>query len=156
MVISWHGPLARYVKLRPEHAPGMPGTFSPPPRVSDPDMHYGTCVTRVPWCMTGSLTCGFFWSRWRVKRSRHSRCMHNPKFYISARGPLTRHAVSSMSGIHHISGEWIHNKSTSHILSRWPPTPCFLCGQKITIGHLCFWSVQFYRKLVANTTKLTL
>ena len=29
----------------------MPGTFSPPPRVTDPDMHHGTCVTHVPWCM---------------------------------------------------------------------------------------------------------
>ena len=26
-----HGPLARYVKLWIAHAPGMPGTFSPPP-----------------------------------------------------------------------------------------------------------------------------
>ena len=25
------------------------------PRVSDPGMHYGTCVTHVPWCMSGSL-----------------------------------------------------------------------------------------------------
>ena len=24
------------------HAPGMPGTFSPSPQVSDPDMHHGT------------------------------------------------------------------------------------------------------------------
>ena len=54
-----HGPLTRYVKLRIVHAPGMPGTFSPPPRVNDPDMHHGTCVTcvtHVPWCMPGSLT----------------------------------------------------------------------------------------------------
>ena len=43
-----HGPLARYVKLRVAHAPGMPGTFSPPPRVSDPGMYHGTCVTHVP------------------------------------------------------------------------------------------------------------
>ena len=28
------------------------------PRVSDPDMHHGTCVTHVPWCMSGSLTRG--------------------------------------------------------------------------------------------------
>ena len=28
------------------------------PLVSDPGMHYGTCVTHVPWCMSGSLTCG--------------------------------------------------------------------------------------------------
>ena len=26
------------------------------PLVSDPDMHHGTCVTHVPWCMSGSLT----------------------------------------------------------------------------------------------------
>ena len=54
---SWlHGPLARYVKLRVAHAPRMPGTFSPPPRVSDPDMHHGTCVKHVSWCIPGWLT----------------------------------------------------------------------------------------------------
>ena len=26
--------------------------------VSDPAMHHGTCVTHVPWCMSGLLTCG--------------------------------------------------------------------------------------------------
>ena len=49
------------------HAPGMPGTFSPSPQVSDPDMHHGTCVTHVPWCMPGSLTSSFLWNRWRGK-----------------------------------------------------------------------------------------
>ena len=28
------------------------------PLVSDPGMLHGTCVTHVPWCMTGSLTRG--------------------------------------------------------------------------------------------------
>ena len=51
-----HGSLIRYVKIAGAHTPGMPGTFSPPPRVSDPDIHHGTCVTHVPWCMLGSLT----------------------------------------------------------------------------------------------------
>ena len=27
------------------------------PLVSDTDMHHGTCVTHVPWCLSGSLTC---------------------------------------------------------------------------------------------------
>ena len=27
------------------------------PLVSDPGMHDGTCVTHVPWCKSGSLTC---------------------------------------------------------------------------------------------------
>ena len=55
-----HGPLARYVRLRWACAPGTPETFSPPrlqrtPLVSDPDMHHGTYVTHMPWCMSGSL-----------------------------------------------------------------------------------------------------
>ena len=62
-----YGPLARYAKLWGAHAPGMPGTFSPSPQVSDPDMHHGTCVTHVPWCMPGSLTSGFLWNRRRGK-----------------------------------------------------------------------------------------
>ena len=83
-----YGPLARYVKLRVAHAPGTPGTFSPPLRVIDPDMHYGTCVTHVPWCMPGSLTRGFLRSRWREKRSRHSWRMRNPHFYVSGKRPI--------------------------------------------------------------------
>ena len=59
--ISLHGPLTRYVQLRVAHAPGMLGSFSPPtiqmkPLDSDRGMHHGTCVTHVPWCMSGSLT----------------------------------------------------------------------------------------------------
>ena len=29
------------------------------PRVGDPGMHHGTCVTHVPWCMSGSPTRDF-------------------------------------------------------------------------------------------------
>ena len=83
-----YGPLIRYIKLRVAHAPGMTGTFSPPPRVSDPDMHNGECVTHVPWCMPGSLTSGFLWSRWRGKHSRHSPRMGNTQFYISGKRPM--------------------------------------------------------------------
>ena len=54
-------------KIAGAHAPGMPGTFSPSPQVSDPDMHHGTCVTHVPWCMPGSLTSSFLWNRRRGK-----------------------------------------------------------------------------------------
>ena len=51
-------------KIAGAHVPGMLGTFSPPPQVNDPNMHQGTCVAHVPWCMLGSLTSGFLWSRW--------------------------------------------------------------------------------------------
>ena len=66
----------------------MPGTFSPPPWVSDPDMHHSTCVTHVSWCMRGSLTSGFLLSRWRRKRSRYSRRMRNTQFYVSGKRPI--------------------------------------------------------------------
>ena len=82
-----HGPLARYVQFWVAHAPGMTGTFSPPPLASDPDMNHGRCVTHVPWCMPGSLISGFLWSRWRGKRSRHSRRMRNPQFYAFGKRP---------------------------------------------------------------------
>ena len=80
---SWHGPLTRYVKLRVAHKPGMPGTFTPPPLVGDPNTDHD--VTHVPWCMPGSLTSGFIWSQWRGNRFRHSRRMRNPQFYVSGK-----------------------------------------------------------------------
>ena len=60
----------------------------PRPRVSDPDMRHGTCVMHVPWCMPGSLTHGFLWSRWWGKRSRHSQRMRNLQFYVSGKRPM--------------------------------------------------------------------
>ena len=76
-----HGPLARYVKLWVAHAPGMPC-------VSDPDIHHGTCVTHVSWCMSGSVTSCFLWSRWQWKRSRYSRRMRNPQLNVSGKRPM--------------------------------------------------------------------
>ena len=48
-----YGPLTRYVKLRVAHAPGMPGTFSPPP--TSKENHY----LGIPACITtrASRTC---------------------------------------------------------------------------------------------------
>ena len=54
-------------KIAGAHAPGMPGTCYPSPQVSDTDMHHGTCITHVPWCMPGSLTSSFLWNRRRGK-----------------------------------------------------------------------------------------
>ena len=75
--------------VRLSSSTGMPGTFSPQPRVSDPNMHHSTCVTHVPWCMPGSLTNGFLWSRWSGKRSRHTRTrrLRNPQFCASGKNP---------------------------------------------------------------------
>ena len=91
--LAW--PLARYVELRVAHAPGMPGRFFPPPWVCDP-----TCITHVPWCLPGSLTNGFLWSLWRGERSRHSRSMRNPLFYVSGKRPIrVRFGKLSINGL---------------------------------------------------------
>ena len=58
---SLNGPLVSYVKCRLRMRRECRERF---PRyrlqmkslVSDPGMHHGTCVTHVPWCMSGSLT----------------------------------------------------------------------------------------------------
>ena len=82
-----HGPIIRYPKLRVAHAPGMPGTFSPATAVSDPDTHHGTCVTHVPWCMSGSLTSGFLLRRrWENVPGIPGTCATHDYTYL-VRGP---------------------------------------------------------------------
>ena len=80
-----HGPHTRYTKLWVAHAPGMPGTFSLPPRVSDPDMHHDMCVTHVLWCMPGLLISGFLWSQ---SQGKHTRRMRNQQFCVSDERPI--------------------------------------------------------------------
>ena len=92
IILCPNGSLARYVKLWVAHTPGIPERF---PRhrglailtygtcVTYGTSHNGTCVTQVLWCMPGSLTNGFLWSRWRGKRFRHSRRMRSTHFYAS-------------------------------------------------------------------------
>ena len=88
-----HGSLTRYAILRVAHAPGMPGTFSPPPWVSDPGMHQGLCVTHVPWCIPGSLTSGFPWSRGGNVPGILCACATRHFAYL-VRGPFTPGSVA--------------------------------------------------------------
>ena len=113
---SLNGPLIRYVKLRAAHAQRMPGTFPSPPQVSDPDMHRGMCVTHVPWCMPGSLSSGFLWSRWRGTRLRHFRRMRNPQCYVSGKGPMEEHWLLH-SALVSLYFDWIVFSSCSTILA---------------------------------------
>ena len=155
----------QYVKLRVEQTPRMPGTFSPPPRVWDPDMHHSTCVTYVPWCRLGSLTSGFFWSWWRGKPSRDSQCMGNPQFYVSGKRPMlldiydNRFHVFNQEGFQipalHQCGEMVKNANTFYVsrkahyemycqrrrcnTSPWKQCPRNICG---------FFSFGRYRKII--------
>ena len=51
------------------------------PPVSDPGMHHGTCVTHVPWCMSGTRGDG-------EKCFQQFRRMRNPQFYTSGKRPM--------------------------------------------------------------------
>ena len=89
-----NGSVARYVKLWVAYAPGMLGTFSSPARVRDPDMHHGTCVTHLPWCMPGSLASSFLWSQGGggdVPGIPGACTTRN--FYVSGKRPMMNHWV---------------------------------------------------------------
>ena len=134
-----YGPLTRYVKLQIAHAPGIPGTLSPPPRVSDPDMRHDTCVTHMPWCMPESLTSRFLWSRWRGKRSRHSRCMCNPQFYVAAKRPICMWVPQPC---HHFT----HIFLTRHLNENWNLPLCIKNTIRLTIllAH-SIWNIAYQK-----------
>ena len=71
----------------------------------DSSNSWGDCVS-VSSCMTGSLTSHFLWSRWRGKRPRHSRRMHNPQFYVS--GKRTMAGINTHGGcvLQGLTGPW--------------------------------------------------
>ena len=73
------------------------------PLVSDPSMHRDTCVTHVPWCMSGSLTHSGGENVRGIPGAWASR-----NFTYLARGPLTNsagpHMQISVSLCHIIKG----------------------------------------------------
>ena len=69
-----HWPLARCGKLKVVHAPGMPGTFSSPPTSKE--------TARVVMHVRIANP------RWQGNRSRQSRRMRNPQFYVSVKRPV--------------------------------------------------------------------
>ena len=58
------------------------GPLQRKPLVSDPGMHHGTCVTHVPWCMSGSLT------RAGGKTFPAFPAQAHPQFYVSGKRPM--------------------------------------------------------------------
>ena len=114
----------------------MPGSFSPPTWVSYPNMHHGTCVTHVPWCMPGSLTSSFPWSWWRGKRSRHSRRMRNPQIYVFGKRPID--LPSSEASLSLSSDVSLASSLTVIFLA--PASPIFFIGF-IFVEDFWFWFV---------------
>ena len=72
--LSNHGPLTRYVECGLRMCRECRERYSRDRHQRKPLV---TCMSHVPWCMSGSLT-----------RSRHSQRMLNPQFAYLVRGPL--------------------------------------------------------------------
>ena len=102
--------------------------FPPPLRVGDPDMHHGTCVTHEPWCIPGSLTCGFPGSRWRGKRSR---CMRNPQFYLPDKRPMLRSHQWYIIFCEH----YMWNINASRCCQLITVTVCYVCTFRLYMSY---------------------
>ena len=111
-----HGHLDKYVKLWVAHAPRMSKRF---PR------HRGLAI---PTCIATCVMHGwianyrFLCCRWG-KRSRHSRRMHNPQFYVSGKRPMEELRGWSALGfvIHFLAINICQNaKNTLENETSWP------------------------------------
>ena len=60
------------------------------PLVNDPEMHQARAVMHV----------GIGNPRWQGKRSRHSRRMHNPHFYVFGKRPMDDPQLEELSQAH--------------------------------------------------------
>ena len=85
-----HGPLIRYMKLWVAHALGMPGTFSQPPTSKKTVSYRSQHASRHVRHARGVKHVGIANPMWWEKRSRHSRRMCNPQFYVSGKRPMAR------------------------------------------------------------------
>ena len=80
-----YGPLARYVKLRVAHAPGMPGTFSQPLTSKKTASYRSRHASRHMRDARSVTHVGMAKPQRRGKRSRHSGRMSNPQFHVSGK-----------------------------------------------------------------------
>ena len=134
-------------KIAIAHALGMLGTFSPPPRISDPDMHHGTCVTRVPWWMhAGVANRRFPLKSVSGKTFPAFPAMHNPQFYASGKSPIS----SATFPFHkNYSGRYIETYPLPYNLEYWQ-TRATNCA--LVIDNIC-WR-KWYRVNKFETTIL--
>ena len=99
-----YGPFIRYVKLRVAHAPGMPGTFSPSPTSKETASLRFRHASRHVRHACAVMHAGIANPQWRGKRSRRSRHMRNPQFYVSGKRPMN---------------EWQHYMTSERVIYRW-------------------------------------
>ena len=145
---TWReGLLTRYAKLRVVHASG---TFSPPPRVSDPDMQ-------------GLLTIGFLSNRWRWKRSRRMRypqCCVSVWSMITPTQPLYLMYQLRIHNLIYMScwympifaiviivslyeSNWLTKPDTAYLIHDWRNARCKWCNWTTVAFTLICISINF-------------
>ena len=83
-------PLTRYAKLQFAHAPGLSGTFSPPPTPTETaSLRYRHASRHVRYARA-LMHVGIANPRWRGKRSQHSQRMCIPRFFIYDKRPIVQ------------------------------------------------------------------
>ena len=82
-IVCIYGPLTRYVNLWVAHAHGIPGTFFLSPTSKEAISWRSRHASRHVRDARVVMHVGITNPRWRGKRSRHSRRMCNPQFYVS-------------------------------------------------------------------------
>ena len=97
-------PFTKDAKLRVAHTRECRERFPRHRETANPT-RIMACVTHVPWRMTGALTSGLFWSRWRGKRSRHYRRIRNPQFCVSGKSPYSSNGWMTMT-LHNYRSQW--------------------------------------------------
>ena len=86
--VLYDGPLTRYVKLWVAHAPGMLGTFSPPPTSKETAGLRSRHASRHVRDAHAVMHIGIANPQWRGKGARDSRRMRNAQFYVSGKRPM--------------------------------------------------------------------
>ena len=80
--------MQRCVKVRVSHAPGMSGTFSPPPTSKETAGYRSRLASRHVRHARALMHVMIANPRWRGIRSQHTRRMRNPHFNVSGKRPM--------------------------------------------------------------------
>ena len=84
-----NGPLTRYVKLQVAHAPGIPGTFPPPPTSKETASKRSRRASRHVRDASGVMHVGIAYPRWRGKTFPAFPAHAHPQFYVYGKRPIS-------------------------------------------------------------------
>ena len=84
--------------------PGNAGNVFPPPTSKETAIKRSRHASRHVRYARAVMHVGLAIPRWRRKRSRHSRRMRNPQFYVSGKRPIMPSLFTKRSAVSHTQG----------------------------------------------------